>query len=61
MSSAQIVQLLITLAGIAVAVAAFLFGPFETFGNAALSFVIFVVAGIAAGYAYARLAARGKS
>ncbi len=60
MSSAQIVQLLITLAGIALAVAAFLYGPFGTFGNAALSFVIFVIAGIAAGFAYAKLSAGRK-
>ena len=40
MSTAQIVQLLITLAGIALAMIAFLFGPFEIFGNAVLAFVI---------------------
>jgi hypothetical protein len=61
MSSPQIVQLLITLAGIALAMLAFLFGPFGTFGNAALAFVIFVIAGIVAGFAYAKLSAGRKS
>jgi hypothetical protein len=60
MSTAQIVQLLITLAGIALAMIAFLFGPFEIFGNAVLAFVIFVIAGIAAGFAYAKLSAGRK-
>ena len=61
MSSAQTVQLLITLAGIAIAMIAFLFGPFGTAGNAVLSFAIFVIAGIAAGFAYAKLSAGRKS
>lgn len=61
MSSAQLVQILITLAGIAVAVAAFLFGPFGTAGNGVLALVIFIAAGTAAGFAYAKLANRQKS
>lgn len=60
MSSAQAVQILITLFGIALAVLVFLFGPFEVLGNGALAFVIFLAAGTAAGYAYARLSAKGK-
>lgn len=56
MSRAQIIQLLISLIGIALAVAAFLFAPFGTVGNAVLAFVIFVIAGTAASFAYARLA-----
>ena len=59
MSTAQIVQILITLFGIALAVTVFLFGPFEMLGNGLIAFVIFVVAGTAAGYAYAKLAKRG--
>ena len=55
MSTAQIVQILITLFGIALAVVAFLFGPFGMIGNGVTAFVIFVVAGTAAGYAYAKL------
>lgn len=61
MSSAQIVQLLITFAGIALAVIVFLFGPFEMLGNGLLAFLIFVIAGIAAGFAYAKLSGGGKS
>ena len=41
------------------AVTVFLFGPFEMLGNGLIAFVIFVVAGTAAGYAYAKLAKRG--
>ena len=58
MSKAQIVQLLITIVGIALAFIVFLFGPFDMLGNGALAFVIFLAAGIAAGFAYAKLAAR---
>lgn len=60
MSSAQIVQLFITVAGIALAMLAFLFGPFELLGNSLAAVAIFLVAGIAAGYAYAKLAARRR-
>ena len=56
MSAAQTVQLLITLFGIALAVLAFLFGPFELLGNSVLALVIFIAAGTAAGFAYAKLA-----
>jgi hypothetical protein len=56
MSKAHIVQLLITIAGIALAMMAFLLGPFELFGNAVMAVGIFFVAGAAAGYAYAKLA-----
>lgn len=59
MSTAQTVQLLITILGIAVAVAVFLFGPFGSIGNGALAFVIFVAAGTAAGFAYAKLSRKG--
>lgn len=60
MSSAQIVQLLITLAGIAFAVVAFLFGPYGMLGNGLIALVIFIAAGTAAGYAYAKLASKRK-
>ena len=60
MSTAQAVQILITLIGIALAVTAFLFGPFATVGNSALAFIIFVAAGTAAGFAYAKLSRRNK-
>jgi hypothetical protein len=60
MSSAQIVQLLITVFGIALAMLVFLFGPFELFGNVIAAVVIFVLAGIAAGFAYAKLQAKRK-
>ena len=56
MSSAQTIQILITLFGIALAVTVFLFGPFGTVVNASVAFLIFIVAGAAAGFAYARLA-----
>lgn len=59
MSTAQIVQLLITLFGIALAVIVFLFGPFEMVGNGIIAFVIFVAAGTAAGFAYAKLSSKG--
>ncbi len=61
MSSAQIVQLLITLAGIAFAVLAFLFGPFDMVVNGIVAFLIFILAGTAAGYAYAKLSSKRKS
>ena len=59
MSTAQIAQILITLFGIALAVTVFLFGPFEMLGNGLLAFVIFVAAGTAAGFAYAKLSGKG--
>jgi len=59
MSTAQIVQLLITLFGIALAVIVFLFGPFEMVGNGIVAFVIFLAAGTAAGFAYAKLSSKG--
>jgi len=59
MSTAQIVQLLITLFGIALAVIVFLFGPFEMLGNGVLAFIIFVAAGMAAAITYAKLARKG--
>ena len=59
MSSAQIVQILITLFGIALAVLVFLFGPFDMLVNGIIAFVIFVVAGTAAGFAYAMLSRKG--
>lgn len=61
MSTPQIVQLLITVFGIALAMLVFLFGPFELFGNVIAAVAVFVLAGIAAGFAYAKLQAkRGK-
>jgi hypothetical protein len=60
MSAAQIIQLLITLAGIAIAVMAFLYGPFGMLGNSLIALLIFIAAGTAAGFAYASLAARRK-
>jgi hypothetical protein len=60
MSSAQIVQLLITLAGIALAVLAFLFGPYGLIANSLIALAIFILAGTAAGYAYAKLANQRK-
>ena len=60
MSVAQIVQLVITLAGIAFAVMAFLYGPYGMLGNGLIALLIFIAAGTAAGVAYARLAARRK-
>lgn len=56
MSTAQIVQILLTLAGIALAVMVFLFGPFGMLANGAAAFVIFIATGLAASFAYARLA-----
>jgi uncharacterized membrane protein len=60
MSSAQIVQLLITLAGIALAMLMFLFGPFDLVWNTVAAVVIFILAGVAAGFAYAKLQAGRK-
>jgi hypothetical protein len=60
MSPAQIVQLLITVLGIALAMLAFLFGPFELLGNSIAAVVIFIAAGTAAGYSYAKLQARRR-
>lgn len=59
MSTAQLVQILITLAGIAIAVAVFLFAPFDVLVNGLIAFVIFVLAGMAAALAYAKLAKKG--
>ena len=59
MSSAQIVQILITLFGIALAVIVFLFGPYDILVNGIIAFVIFVLAGMAAAIAYAKLARKG--
>lgn len=59
MSTAQLVQILITLFGIALAVVVFLFGPFEMIGNGIVAFLIFVAAGTAAGFAYAKLSRKG--
>lgn len=59
MSSAQIVQILITLFGIALAVVVFLFGPFGMVMNGVIAFAIFVIAGTAAGFAYAMLSRKG--
>ena len=60
MSSAQAIQLLITVFGIALAMLVFLFGPFELLGNSVAAVVIFILAGVAAGFAYAKLAAKRK-
>lgn len=60
MSPAQAVQLLITLAGIALAVLVFLFGPYGMLVNGIIAFAVFIAAGTAAGYAYARLAAKRR-
>ena len=59
MSTAQIVQLLITLFGIALAVVVFLFGPYDMLVNGIIAFVIFVLAGMAAAIAYAKLSNKG--
>jgi hypothetical protein len=59
MSTAQIIQLLITLFGIALAVVVFLFGPFGMLVNGVIAFVIFVLAGMAAAVAYAKLSNKG--
>lgn len=59
MSTAQLVQILITLVGIAIAVAVFLFAPFDVLVNGLIAFVIFVLAGMAAALAYAKLAKKG--
>jgi hypothetical protein len=59
MSTAQIVQLLITLFGIALAVIVFLFGPYDMLVNGIIAFVIFVLAGMAAAIAYAKLTKKG--
>jgi ABC-type antimicrobial peptide transport system permease subunit len=56
MSTAQIIQLIITLFGIALAVVVFLFGPFEMLWNGLIAFLVFIVTGLAASFAYARLA-----
>lgn len=60
MSLAQIVQLLITLAGIAVAVMVFLYGPYGMLVNGLIALLIFFLAGAAAGYVYAKLQARTR-
>ena len=59
MSTAQIIQILITLIGIVLAVTVLLFGPFEMLGNGLLAFLIFLAAGTAASFAYAKLMKKG--
>ena len=59
MSTAQLVQIIITLTGIALAVLVLLFGPFGMLVNGIIAFVIFVAAGMAAAITYAKLAKRG--
>ena len=59
MSTAQFVQIIITLTGIALAVLVLLFGPFGMLVNGIIAFVIFVAAGMAAAITYAKLAKRG--
>ncbi len=59
MSTAQLVQILITLTGIALAVVVFLFGPFGMLVNGLIAFVIFVAAGMAAAFSYAVLMRKG--
>ena len=56
MSKAQITQLLISLIGIVLAVMAFLFLPFGTVMNGVVAFVLFMAAGTASSFAYARIA-----
>ncbi|MCX7348378.1 MAG: hypothetical protein NTZ54_02270 [Alphaproteobacteria bacterium] len=58
MSSAQIVQILITLFGIVLAVVVFLFAPFDRLVNGLIAFVIFVAAGMAAAITHATLSKR---
>ena len=59
MSTAQLVQIIITLTGIALAVVVFLFGPFDTLVNGIIAFAIFVAAGMAAALSYALLMRKG--
>jgi hypothetical protein len=59
MSSAQLAQIIITLTGIALAVAVLLFGPFGMLVNGIIAFVIFVVAGMSAALSYALLMRKG--
>ncbi|MCA3560122.1 MAG: hypothetical protein IOC82_03710 [Aestuariivirga sp.] len=59
MSTAQIVQILTTLAGIALAVAVLLFRTHDMLVNGVIAFVIFVAAGMAAATAHAKLARKG--
>lgn len=56
MSSARIVRLLISLAGIAVALAVLFYAPFGIIGNAIIAFVIFIITGTLASLFFARLA-----
>jgi len=58
MSSAQIVQILITLFGIVLAVVVFLFAPFDMLVNGLIAFVIFVAAGMVAAITHATLSKR---
>lgn len=60
MSSAQSIQLLVTLIGIVIAILMFLFGPFSLLGNSVAAVVIFILAGVVAGFVYAKLAAKHK-
>lgn len=59
MSAAQTVQIIITLFGIALAVLVFLFGPYDMLVNGLIAFAIFVLAGMAAAIAYAKLVKKG--
>lgn len=59
MSTAQIVQILITLFGIALAVVIFLFAPYGLVVNGLIAFAIFVLAGMVAAIAYAKLSRKG--
>ena len=59
MSTAQLVQIIITLTGIALAVLALLFGPFDMLVNGIIAFLIFVLAGMAAALSYALLMRKG--
>jgi hypothetical protein len=60
MTPAKIVQLSITIGGIALAALVFFFGPYEMMGNTFLAMAILLVAGVAAGFAYAKLYGRRK-
>lgn len=59
MSTAQLVQIIITLTGIALAVVVLLWGPFGMLVDGIIAFVIFVAAGMAAAFSYAVLMRKG--
>ena len=59
MSTAQLVQIIITLTGIALAVVVLLLGPFSMLVNGIIAFAIFVAAGMAAALSYALLMRKG--